>query len=71
MPYSSLVYGVIGAEDAELLSDAVVDEGVFEVHAVAPDQRHQLVELDLGYDLKESEWQILKNDLLKVYKVET
>ena len=56
---SSLVDGVIGAEDAELLPDAVVDEGVFEVHAVAPDQRHQLVELHLGYDLKEeSEWQI-------------
>ena len=49
---SCLVDGVIGAEDAELLSDAVIDEGVFEVHAVAPDQRHQLVKLDLCYDLK-------------------
>ena len=43
---------MIGAEDAELLSDAVVDEGVLETHAVRPDQRHQLVKLDVCYDLK-------------------
>ena len=47
---------MVGAEDAELLPDAVIDESVLEAHAVAPDQRHQLVELHLGYDLKGNGW---------------
>ncbi len=48
----NLVDGVVGAEDAKLLADAVVHQRVLEVHAESADQLDQHVLLHVGHDLE-------------------